>query len=72
MKEPFEHFSRIYPEAAFLFVDMLAASNIGGIMHIPTFRLYRDNKILETLVLNGGADPEKLQKAIEKHLVAQK
>jgi hypothetical protein len=24
------------------------------------------------LVLNGGADPEKLQKAIEKHLVAQK
>lgn len=67
MKGPYEHYSRIYPECVFVFVDMLAASNIGGIVHIPTFKLYRDNKVLETVVLNG-ADPDKLQKTIEKHL----
>jgi hypothetical protein len=70
MKGPFEHYSRIYPDCVFLFVNMESAP-ISGIVHIPTFKLYRDNKPLETFALNA-ADPEKLQKSIEKHLGAQK
>ena len=64
-----EEFSKIYPKATFIKVDVDQLEEVAaeaGIRAMPTFHIFVKGERVEEII---GADPRKLEEAIKKFAV---